>query len=263
MAANRVRQLYEAGRPAFGLYVTFPTPAMVEVAALAGLDFVRLDAYHIHYNPETLENMVRTAYAHDITPWVRCCNDPWTIMMTLDTGAQAITVPNVPNAEAARAAVGAVFYPPRGEREMSRPLRFRDLSTADYLDWVNSEVILSCQIEGSEGVENYQEIVRVEGVTCIQTGRGDLSLALGVPGEEFHPKVLEAEQRIVSAALEAGKQVSLLHPLTDDGIERMTRWIEQGVRIITVDSDYRVLMRSYAVGLRRLRGEPEPDGSAE
>jgi 4-hydroxy-2-oxoheptanedioate aldolase len=249
---NRVRQRYLEGRPSFGTYITLPNPAAVEVAALAGLDFVRLDAYHVAYNEETLENMIRTAYAHGITPWVRVRNDPWVIMTTLDLGAQAITIPNTGTAEAARAAVAAAYYPPKGEREMGRPLRFRNLSTADYLAWANREVIVSCQIEGRDGIENYQEIVRVEGVDVIQTGRGDLSLALGVPGEEFHPKVLDMEQRVVSAALEAGKEVSLLHPLTDDGLERTMRWMEQGVRILTIDSDYRVLMREYARALDRL-----------
>lgn len=253
MTANRVKQLYREGKPAFGTYVTFPTAAIIEVAALSGFDFVRLDPYHLHYNPETLENMVRTAYAHGVTPWARCRNDPWTIMMTLDAGAQAISIPNVGSAAEARAAVASAFYPPKGEREMSRPLRLRGMSATDYLEWAAQEVILSCQIEGRDGVENYKEIVTVEGVDCIQTGRGDLSLALGVPGEEFNPQVLDAEKRIVEAALEAGKQVSLLHPLTEDGIERTLRWMEQGVRILTVDSDYRVLMREYAAGLTKLR----------
>jgi len=251
---NRVKQLYTAGQTAYGTYVTLPTAAAVEVAALAGFDFVRLDPYHVAYNPETLEHMIRTAYAHGITPWVRCRNDPWVIMTILDQGAQALTVPNIGSAAAARAAVAAAFYPPRGEREMSRPLRFRGLSASAYLDWVHNEVIVSCQIEGRDGVENYREIVAVDGVDCIQTGRGDLSLALGVPGDEFHPKVLEAEQRIVAAALDAGKQVSLLHPLSPDGIERMRAWITRGVRIQTVDSDYRVLLREYGAGLKTLRG---------
>src|SRR5438067_9216230 len=161
---NRVKQLYRAGKPSFGTYVTFPTAAMVEVAGLAGFDFVRLDAYHVAYNPETLENMIRAAYAHDLTPWVRCRNDPWEIMATLDLGAQAITIPNVGSAEAARAAVAAAHYPPTGEREMSRPLRLRGLSAREYLDWAANELIVSCQIEGRDGVDNYREIVKVEGV---------------------------------------------------------------------------------------------------
>src|SRR5947209_19368396 len=107
---NRVKQLYREGKPSFGTYVTFPAAAMVEVAALSGFDFVRLDPYHIAYNPETLENMIRTAYAHDLTPWARCRNDPWEIMMTLDLGAQAISIPNVGSAAAARAAVAATHH---------------------------------------------------------------------------------------------------------------------------------------------------------
>ena len=250
---NRVKQLYLAGKPSFGTYVTFPAPAAVEVAALAGFDFVRLDAYHINYNPETLENMIRTAYAHNMTPWVRCRNDPWVIMTILDMGTQAITIPNCGSAEAARAAVSAAYYPPKGEREMSRPLRFRGLSAPDYLEWAHNQLIVSCQIEGTDGLANYREIVRVEGIDCIQTGRGDLSLALGVPGEDSHPKVLEAEKRIVEAALEAGKQVSLLQSLTEEGLEKARRWVEQGVRIMTVDSDYRVLLANYRAGLKKLQ----------
>lgn len=251
---NRVKQLYLEGKPSFGTYITFPTSAIVEVAALAGLDFVRFDAYHVPFNGETLADMVRTAYAHNLTPWVRSRNDPWVIMNLLDLGIQAITIPNCGSAAEARAAVAAAYYPPKGAREMSRPLRFRGLSATEYIEWATNEVIMSIQIEGREGVENYAEMVKIEGVDVIQTGRGDLALALGVPGEEFHPKVLDVEKRIVSAALDAGKQVSLVHGMTDDGFERMARWMEQGVRIITVDSDHRVFVRSYAAGLRRLRG---------
>lgn len=118
---NRVKQLYRVGKPAYGTYVSLPAPALVEVAALAGFDFVRLDAYHVAFNPETLENMIRTAYAHGITPWVRCRNDPWIIMTTLDSGAQAITIPNVGSVEAAKAAVNAAFYPQKGERHRAHP----------------------------------------------------------------------------------------------------------------------------------------------
>ena len=76
MTANRVKQLYGENKLSFGTYVTFPTAAIIEAAALSGFDVVRLDPYHLHYNPETLENMDRTTYAHSVTPWARCRNDP-------------------------------------------------------------------------------------------------------------------------------------------------------------------------------------------
>jgi 2-keto-3-deoxy-L-rhamnonate aldolase RhmA len=154
---------------------------------------------------------------------------------------------------AARAAVNAMHYPPIGDREMSRPMRLRGLTASQYLEWSQTQLLLSCQIEGAEGLENYKEIVKVKGVDCIQTGRNDISQALGVPGENLHPKVLEAEKRIVSAALDAGKQVSLVHSLNADGLERAARWMEQGVRIMTIDSDYMVLLESYKGAVKKLR----------
>lgn len=255
---NRVKENCRDGLASLGTYVTFHAPAAVEVAALAGFDFVRLDPYHAACSPETLGNLIRAAHAHDITPWVRVRNDPWEIMTCLDMGAQAITVPNCGTVAAARAAVAAVHYPPLGEREMSRPLRLRGLSAQDYLEWTRSQLILSVQIEGLEGLDNYREIVAVEGVDCIQTGRNDLSQALGVPGENAHPKVLEAERRIVEAALDAGKQVSLVQSLNSDGLERAARWMEQGVRIMTVDSDYMVLLEAYKGGVATLRTPAKP-----
>jgi 4-hydroxy-2-oxoheptanedioate aldolase len=243
---------------AFGTDITLQTPAAVEVAALAGFDFIRLDAYHVSYDPETLENMVRAAYSHGITPWVRCRNVAWDIMTALDRGAQALTIPMIGSADEARAAVRATFYPPKGNREMSRPLRFRNMPLAEYIEWSNTEVLLCCQIEGRDGLEHCREIAAVPGVDCIQTGRGDLSMALGILSErdDFHPAVLEAEERIVLAALEAGKEVCLPHPLTSEGIARTVHWITRGVRIHIVDSDYRLLMREYAMGLRELRTDP-------
>jgi 2-keto-3-deoxy-L-rhamnonate aldolase RhmA len=116
-------------------------------------------------------------------------------------------------------------------------------------------VLVACNLEGEGSLENLEEIVKVDGIDIIKSGRGDLSLALGVPGEDYHPKVLEAEKRIVGAALDAGKQVCLHNSNTDEGIERALRWIEQGVRILETDSDYQVLLRDYGTTLKRLRQE--------
>jgi 4-hydroxy-2-oxoheptanedioate aldolase len=252
---NRVKQLYEQGKPSFGTFVVFPSPVAVEAMALAGLDFVVLDGYLASYNDETLESMIQAAYSHNVTPWVRVRNDPWAIMTTLDLGAQMITIPNVGSVAAARAAVSATFYPPKGDREMSRPMRMnmRNLTMPDYIDWAHNNVVLAGQIEGRDGIENYKDIVKVEGLDVIQTGRGDISLALGVPGQDLHPKVLEIEERIATAALEAGKQVSLKEPLTELGLERTLRWIEQGVLTMIIDSEYAVMLRDYHSVLDRFQ----------
>ena len=50
-------------------------------------------------------------------------------------------------------------------------------------------------VEGPEGVKNLPEIVKVDGIDVIQIGAVDLSVALGIPGQTRHPKVIEAIRR--------------------------------------------------------------------
>lgn len=245
---NRVKQLYQAGKCAYGTYIMMPSPASVEIAALSGFDFVRIDGYHTQMNPETLQAMVTTAHSYDITPWMRCRNDPIEIELMLGMGVQIVTIPNLHNAQLARAAVDAIRYPPKGNREASGVHRF----AGGGRDYAEENILLSCQIESREGLENYKDIIRTEGMDCIQAGRGDIALALGLEGE-FHPKVLEWEDRIFTTAMDAGKMVSFVHPFTDDGIERTLRWIERGMRVPTMDHDRRVMQRGFTMGLQRLR----------
>ena len=260
MLTNRVKKLYSEGKTAFGTYVVIPSPMVIEVAGQAGLDFVRIDNYHNRWNPETLANMIRSCYDQDVTPWIRCRNDPWIIMTTLDMGAQVLSISNIGTVEATRQAVASTFYPPKGEREMARAHRFRSMSGQEYREFSANEVLLSVQVEGDEGIVNYKEIVKIEGVDCIQTGRNDISSALGIPGQEFDPRVIDMEDRIVGAALEAGKQVALVYPSTDEHLERVTNLIRRGVRILTVDHDYSAMRHFYTHALGRLRPLAEKNG---
>jgi hypothetical protein len=43
--------------------------------------------------------------------------------------------------------------------------------------------------------------------------------------------------------MSAGKQVSLHHPLTEDGIRRARRWQHRGARIFSFDTDRALLAR--------------------
>jgi 4-hydroxy-2-oxoheptanedioate aldolase len=242
---NRVHERCERGEASIGAYVTLADPAAVEVAAIAGLDFVRLDAYHHPPGPAALGQLIGVAAAAGVTPWVRVRNDPWEIAFVLDQGALAVTVPNIGTVDEARAVVQAASYPPLGIREMNRPIRYHDVPLDGYLAWAEREVMVGCQIEDEAGLVNHESIVSVPGLDVIHTGRNDLALALGVPGQPLHPTVLAAEERVVNAALEAGKEVSLHHPLTRDGIERARRWRDRGVRILSFDLDRLVLLREY------------------
>lgn len=238
---NRIREAAAARRSALGIYVTQPAPAIVEIAGAAGLDFVRIDAYHGTLTSEAIGQLIRAGYASNVCPTVRVTNDPIQILAALEQGAMGITVPEVDSADVARAVVDATRYPPRGHRPISRPARLMGEPADAYFRWAEAELLVSVQIETAEGLARVDEIAMVDGVDMIQSGRNDLALSLGVPGQPNHPRVLEAEARIVEAAARAGKWVSLhFHP-GPDALQRARAWIRQGVQCITLGNDLQIL----------------------
>ena len=58
MERNEVKAKVERGAVVFGTYLQIPSPSMVEACALAGLDFVRLDPYHVAFGRETVQAMI-------------------------------------------------------------------------------------------------------------------------------------------------------------------------------------------------------------
>jgi 4-hydroxy-2-oxoheptanedioate aldolase len=254
MQANRIKQAAREKRTAYGIYVTLAAPALVELAGQAGLDFVRIDTYHGTMSPESVDNLIRAAYAAGITPTARVENDPVAILSVLEQGCMAITVPDVETPEAARAVVEASRYPPRGRREISRPVRTMGVANDEYFRWADEELVVSIQIESKRGLEALEEIVAVDGLDMVQSGRQDLALSLGVPGQPSHPLVIEAEERIVEAAWKAGKMVSLHFPPAPDAIERARGWAARGAQCLTIGGDTQVLFGALRERLGAIRG---------
>ena len=201
MPKNRVKQIYESGQVAFGTNVAIPSRSSSKWPRKP--PHLRSDRQLPRpRDAESLANMVRSCYDQDITPWIRCRNDPWVIMTALDMGAQAISISNIGTVERAQQAVASTFYPPKGEREMARAHRYRSMSGQEYRDFSANDVFLSVQVEGDEGIVNYKEIVKVEGLDCIQTV-ATTSRRRSASRQEFDPRVIDMEDRIVGAALEA------------------------------------------------------------
>jgi 4-hydroxy-2-oxoheptanedioate aldolase len=244
MLRNAIKRAAAEGRTAFGMYVTQPAPSLVEVAGQAGLDFVRIDTYHGTMDSQTVDSLVRAAYAAGITPTARVQNDPVAILSVLEQGCMGITAPDIEDAATARAVVMAARYPPRGTREISRPQRMMAMRADEYFRWADEELIVSCQIESRRGVENIDEILAVEGVDMIQSGRNDLSLSYGVPGQPNHPIVVAAEDRIIDAALAAGKLVSISFQPGPEALERLAMLARKGVQSITIGYEAQILFQA-------------------
>lgn len=247
--ANTIKQHVRSQRPCFGLYVTVPSPALIEVAALSGLDFVRIDWAHGAFDLSVMENMIRAAELHGITPMVRLDYDPGRIGQVLELGAMGVIVPDVTSAQRARDVVAAAKFAPVGSRGIFSATRGSGYGTIDastYRQWSNDEVLVGIQIEDPASLDELDGILDVPGIDLVLSGRGDIANALDLPGQKNHPRVLEIEAHIFDKARARGLMVSpQLDPAAADFAAALAGAIEQGARVFSLGVDIAVIGRAF------------------
>jgi 4-hydroxy-2-oxoheptanedioate aldolase len=109
------------------------------------------------------------------------------------------------------------------------------------------------QIESGQGLENIEEIAKVDGVDVLFVGPADLHASLGHLGETSNTEVVASIDDAIERIVAAGKVAGVFAP-----VERLAlRWIERGALLVAVGSDVGVLARGserLLDGFRELTG---------
>lgn len=222
-----------------GINIGLSDPVVIEMAARAGYDFVRIDCEHTLFDEGTLRVMIRMARILDLPIQVRL-SDLSRASALLDMGVNGLMLPHVGSRTEAEQAVIATKYAPLGQRGISsasRALNFGQYKMKDYAKWANEDIALIVQIEDKQGLDHIDEILSVPGIDMVATGKSDLSQALGLIGQSSHPDVLAAEDLVIRKTLEYGKIPTLLVRSK----KRMDELSRQGVRCFTICRDERLL----------------------
>jgi 4-hydroxy-2-oxoheptanedioate aldolase len=253
MSENRLKARLKNGEVVLGPFVNLASGALIEIAAYAGFDFVILDTEHGPLDIPTAENLCRVADGVGITPIVRSReNDPPQVLRALDIGAAGVQVPQICSKAHAEALVHAAKYAPLGLRGVSPYTRaaryFAD--GPKIFERLNEESMVLIHLEGVEGLENLEEIISVPGLDVIFLGPYDLSQSLGIPGQVNDPRVVdrmkEAARQIDSAGLTVGTFA--------DNPEAAKRWIDAGVRYISLSVDTGIYLQGCRSMIQGVRG---------
>ena len=208
--ANRVKQIIEGGGIALKNNAVPPTPSMVELLGYCGIDLVEFDWDYTPLDIPLIENMARAAELSGVTSLVKFRElDPVAIWDVLDTGVKGVLMPNIKSAEEAKELVDIVRAAPEGRRRKNiwwgRDTRF---GTKPYSEWVEGshDIVIGCEIETVEAVENIEAILAVDGLTYVSLGHTDLAYSLGrYPAATDDPVILEAFEKVVAAARKQDK----------------------------------------------------------
>jgi 4-hydroxy-2-oxoheptanedioate aldolase len=201
---NNLKKTLQEGKAVFGPFLKLADPAVVEIFAHAGFDFVIIDLEHGPLSIETAQNMVRAAELAGITPIIRVSeNDPAQISRALDIGAQGVQIPHITSAAEADLAVRAAKFAPLGNRGVCRFVRASKYSAMErnnYFTSANENTLVIAMVEGIEGVRNIEDILATPGVDVIFIGPYDLSQSLGLLGQVSNPKVFDELKKVTERA---------------------------------------------------------------
>lgn len=225
---------------AIGLWVASGSPVVAEICAGSGLDWLIIDGEHAPNDLRSILAQLQASAAYPIHTVVRPpIGDPVLIKQLLDIGVETLLVPMVHDAEAARAVVRAVRYPPEGIRGVGSALArsSRWNRRAGYVEAANDTITTIVQIESARALDALEEIAGVDGVDGVFIGPADLAASLGHRGEEDHPEIVAAVELAIKRANALGVPAGV--NAFDERLAR--RYLDAGARFILVGADVMLL----------------------
>ena len=247
MEANRVREMWKAGKPVTMGWCSTPDPYVAEAMARAGFDALVLDMQHgMTIGWDRAGVWLQVVGQTPVVPIVRIpWNEPVFAQQVLDAGAMGIIVPLISTVEDAKKAIGACKYPPLGYRS-NGPNRAGMVHT-DYFANANDQVLCLLMIETVEGLNNVETFAQMPGCDGFYIGPTDLAISMGMKPAMDHkdPAHVAAVQRVIDAAKKYGKNAGIHITGPEEGLRR---W-KQGFNLNPICTDTGSMRRAVRESL--------------
>jgi 4-hydroxy-2-oxoheptanedioate aldolase len=232
---NKTKAKIKAGETVFGASISPHEAGMVELAGLLGFDYIMIDWEHYLFDARMIEDCIRTAELHDLTPLVRIEYSPERVQHLLNAGAQGLLVARVNGADEVRAILDESKFHPEGKRTVfwnGRGGQFGlTVAPGQAQQWTlesNREMMIGCIVEEITGVNNLPAILAFPEVDFIHLGPWDLAHSLAWPPQS---EITAIAEKIVTSTNRASKTMST----TWTGV--IDQWPEKvaaGYRMFTV-----------------------------
>ena len=209
----RFHELLQQDKPFLGVFLQAASPEFAEAAAWAGFSFAAVDLEHASFGTETMVSLLRAGQAAGMAMLARVSGlDAAQIKKALDMGCDGIIVPNIDTAQQAARAVALGKFTPQGIRGACPGVRANRYGAggSEYYEKANRETVVIPLIESPAGIENFNSILAVPGISAVFLGPIDLSVALGLKGNVGDPIVKDMLLSCVDKAHTAGVPVGAL-----------------------------------------------------
>ena len=259
---NKIRELFNAGKPTVGTRVFSTWPLITEVAGSTGkFDYIEFLAEYAPVGQHDLENIARAAELHNMGTVIKIdyANRAHVAQKAVASGFQAVLFADHRTAEDVEASIGILRadcpqdggkfgYTPR--RLIGYSAGFSQMQFADML----RDIVCCFMIEKKEAVDNIDEICAVKGLDMIQFGPSDFSMSCGVDASDNAANIKIAEEKCIKTALKYG-----VRPRAEiNSPEAAKRYIDLGVRDFNIGGEIWNLTtawKAHGTGLRDIIAE--------
>lgn len=252
---ERLKEKLAAGQLLVGSNSLLADPAVSELLAMAGSDYVWIDMEHAAIDYKDVEHHIIGAHAGGAAAIVRVpWNDAVMAKKVLDMGPDGILFPLVRSAEEVRAAVEACSYPPAGIRGWN-PLRAAKYGAVDgrwYRDHAQDLFLRFVMLEHIDAYRDLDAILAVPGLDGIMIGPSDLSGSMGKLLETNAPDVQTVLDDIVLRCNRAGMPVGVALGC-GVGPDVYRQWLGRGIQMISIGQDVNLLVQAMQINLAQLR----------
>ena len=223
-----------------GTIVTIDHPAVVEIAGLAGFDWLWIDGEHGSFDEQSAATAC-AVNAGRLRTFVRLPDRSATaVRRFLEIGCDGIILPQVSSKAEVDEIARAAFYPPRGERGIG--IARAQGYGAHFKEYVEKqEYAIVVQIESAAGVQNAQSIIEHFAVDAVLIGPYDLSASFGIPGQVDARQVLEGIAEVQALCTSARKPCGIFAA----SAEQAKAYAARGFGLIAVGMDCTTLLDGY------------------
>jgi 2-dehydro-3-deoxyglucarate aldolase len=250
-----IRKRLIAGETLIGSWINSGSPAIAELMAMTGFDFLCIDAEHSAVDLPQVQQMFQAM--HSGNP--NCANvirlhgvDYSFVKRYLDAGAQGIIAPLVMNRGDAELLIQATKYPPMGNRGVGfcRANQY-GANLKSNVESANEDIFVAVQIEHIDAVECIDDILKVEGIDAVFVGPYDLSASMGLTAQFDHPDYIEARTRVLNACKSKGISpgIHVVPPDADLFIEQNL----EGYKLMAYSLDITMVLESCKSALTKIR----------
>lgn len=215
---------------------------LIQILGLqGGFDAVWFDMEHVGLSITDLEIGTMAARSQGLDTFVRVPpTDYATVTRCLEAGGSGVMAAQIFTAEQAEEFVQWAKFAPRGRRGLNNggwDAKFGSVPLAEFCETANRDNFVAIQIETAQSVDECEKIAAIEGVDVLFVGPADLSQNLGVVGDFWNQKCLDAIERVSAACRQHGKYWGAVAV----SAEHADMLVEKGCRILSPTSDARLI----------------------